>query len=92
MFSSRHLGETGREAFNFLSPASGELPVPNFFLIANLANRVPSKTSFFRHLDAQFIKISPIWRNFATILCTASGWTDVILLLLLKGWTTLCHI
>jgi hypothetical protein len=31
MFSCRRLGETGREEFNLLSPARGDLPVPNFF-------------------------------------------------------------
>jgi hypothetical protein len=46
---------------------------------------VPSKTCNFRQLDAQFIKFSPVWRNFATNLCTAgrriaSGYSTAVLL------------
>ncbi len=33
MFSCRHAGETGREEYIFLSPASADLPGPNFFFL-----------------------------------------------------------
>ncbi len=71
MFSCRHRGETARQDFIFLSPATGDMSrLYFFFLLANLANRVPTKTYVSRQVGGQFIFISPIWRNFATNECT----------------------